>query len=59
LSACAAIAVVAMTTSVRASDHHGFYVGLEGGWVKVQDSDLPTLGYTDLVFNHCHRWLCF
>lgn len=37
-----------------AAERHGWYVGLEAGWVKVQDSELPSWGYGDIEFDN--RW---
>jgi outer membrane protein OmpA-like peptidoglycan-associated protein len=37
-----------------ANDRHGWYMGLEAGWVKVNDSELPAWGYDDIEFDN--RW---
>jgi outer membrane protein OmpA-like peptidoglycan-associated protein len=50
IAAYAAVVSLAFGAPARAADHHGFYVGLEGGWVKVEDTSLPSLGYENLVF---------
>jgi len=45
------LGAMAMSSAASAeSEHHGWYVGLEGGWVKVEDTALPTLGYSDIEF---------
>jgi OOP family OmpA-OmpF porin len=37
-----------------ATERHGWYIGLEAGWVNVQDSELQTWGYSDIEFDN--RW---
>jgi len=37
-----------------AAERHGWYLGLEAGWVNVQDSELQTWGYSDIEFDN--RW---
>jgi OmpA-OmpF porin, OOP family len=37
-----------------AMERHGWYFGLEAGWVKVQDSELPNWGYDDIEWDN--RW---
>jgi len=37
-----------------AAERHGWYFGLEAGWVNVQDSELQTWGYSDIEFDN--RW---
>jgi OOP family OmpA-OmpF porin len=51
LTGAALLALAVSYSANAASDHHGWYLGLEGGWVKVQDSELPALGYSDIQFN--------
>jgi outer membrane protein OmpA-like peptidoglycan-associated protein len=37
-----------------AVERHGWYVGLEAGWVNVPDTELQTWGYSDIEFDS--RW---
>jgi OOP family OmpA-OmpF porin len=39
LGTATAVALAAMATSAQAADRHGWYFGLEGGWVKVNDNN--------------------
>lgn len=50
-----------MAGAAAANERHGWYVGLEAGWVKVQDSELPNwqfggegAPYSDIEFEN--RW---
>src|SRR5262249_46036870 len=37
-----------------AVERHGWYIGLEAGWVQVNDTELQDWGYTDIEFDN--RW---
>lgn len=39
-------------TSAQAAERHGWYFGLEGGLVKVNDTDLVNWGYTRIQFEN-------
>jgi len=41
-------------TAASAAERHGWYVGLEAGWVHVNDTELPLWGYDDIEF--ANRW---
>jgi OmpA-OmpF porin, OOP family len=48
------VAVMCLAGSASAAERHGWYFGIEAGWVKVNDSELPNWGYTDIEFDN--RW---
>ena len=45
------IAAGTISGAAASDEHHGWYAGLEGGWVKVHNTELPTLGYSDIQFD--------
>lgn len=49
-----ALGLGVMSGVAAAAERHGWYVGLEAGWVKVQDSELVTWGHNDIEFDN--RW---
>src|SRR5437016_5192337 len=46
------LAVSAVAGSAQAADRHGWYFGLEGGFVKVEDTDLAKTGRTTIEFSN-------
>ncbi|MFM9862514.1 MAG: OmpA family protein [Micropepsaceae bacterium] len=40
--------------AANANERHGWYVGLEGGWVHVNDTDLLAWSYSEIQFEN--RW---
>ncbi len=49
-----AIALSLAAPASAAVPRHGWYVGLEGGWVKVNDNELVNWGYGDIEWEN--RW---
>ncbi|MCE9522370.1 MAG: porin family protein, partial [Alphaproteobacteria bacterium] len=49
-----AIGLGCAMSAASAVERHGWYVGLEAGWVHVNDTELPAWEYSEIQFEN--RW---